>query len=249
MSADTCQGDKSGVSYQTMEALETLPPFAPTMPFKFVGGDRALDLLNTVDWTTSGPALDRLSDYGRLLAWATEAGVLGTVQAGRLRKRAAADPAAAERALGRCRELRRVLHRCVVALVSGRGIPAALGRLQPYLQDALVHLALEPGSPGTSGVRLGWSGLEESLEGPMWPVVWDAIQLLLSAEAERVRVCGGENCGWVYVDRSRNGLRRWCEMDTCGTTAKNRRRGRRPRQPPARGVVSSGSSPAGGRGR
>jgi len=65
----------------------------------------------------------------------------------------------------------------------------------------------------------------------MWPVAWDAFQLLLSPDAERLRVCGGENCGWAYVDRSRNGLRRWCEMETCGTTAKNRRRGRRPRPP------------------
>jgi predicted RNA-binding Zn ribbon-like protein len=124
-----------------------------------------------------------------------------------------------------------VLHRCVVALVSGRGVPAALERLQPYVHEALAHLVLEPGASGTAHVHVGWSGLEESLEGPMWPVAWEAFQLLVSPDAERLRVCGGENCGWVYVDRSRNGLRRWCEMETCGTTAKNRRRGRRPRPP------------------
>jgi predicted RNA-binding Zn ribbon-like protein len=216
-----------------MEALESLAPFAPTLPFKFVGGQPALDLLNTVDWTSAGPLKDRLSDYERLLGWGTEAGLLGPTSAGRLRKLAAADPGAAERALERCRELRRVLHRCVVALASGRGVPAALERLQPYLRQALVHLVLEPGSAGSTGIRVGWAGLEESLDGPLWPVVWDAVQLLASAEVERLRVCGGENCGWVYVDRSRNGLRRWCEMESCGTTAKNRRRGRRPRQPKA----------------
>ena len=216
-----------------MEALESLPPFAPTLPFKFVGGQPALDLLNTVDWTSAGPLLDRLSDYERLLTWGTEAGLFGATSAGRLRKLAGADPAAAQRALDRCRELRRVLHRCVVALVSGRGVPAALERLDPYLHLALAHLVLESAGAKTTEVRAGWSGFEESLDGPMWPVVWDAVQLLLCPESERLRVCGGENCGWVYVDRSRNGLRRWCEMETCGTTAKNRRRGRRPRQPPA----------------
>ena len=56
------------------------------------------------------------------------------------------------------------------------------------------------------------------------------LQLFLSPDSERLRVCGGEYCGWVYVDHSRNGLRRWCEMETCGTRAKNRRRGRRPRR-------------------
>src|SRR5262245_20717495 len=216
-----------------MEALESLPPFAPALPFKFVGGRLVLDLLNTGDWTSAGLLQDRLSDYERLLTWGTEAGLLGATSAGRLRKLATADPAAAEHVLEKCRGLRRVLHRCVVARGSDRGVPAALERLQPYLRQALIHLVLEPGSAGTSTVRVGWAGLEESLDGPMWPVVWDAVQLLASGEVERLRVCGGENCGWVYVDRSRNGLRRWCEMETCGTAAKNRRRGRRPRQPHA----------------
>src|SRR5262245_16766515 len=135
-----------------MESLESRPPFAPTLPFKFVGGLPALDLLNTGDWTSAGLLQDRLSDYDRVLTWAVEAGVLGSASAGRLRKLAAADPAAAERALEKCRELRRALHRCVVALVSGRGVPAALERLQPYLRQALVHLVLDPGSAGSTPV-------------------------------------------------------------------------------------------------
>src|SRR5215472_3475591 len=157
-----------------METLETPPRFAPDLPFKFVGGQTALDLVNTADWPSAGPALDRLSEYKRLLEWAGEAGVVGAAPAGHLRRLAAADPGAAERALERFRELRRLLHRCVVALVSGRGVAATLERLDPYLHEALAHLVLEPGGPGVSGVRAGWSGLAESLEGPMWPVVWDA---------------------------------------------------------------------------
>ena len=212
-----------------MEPAGTLPRLAPTLPFKFVGGRVALDLLNTADWPASGPTLDRLASYERLLEWGEAAGVLSGASSGRLRRRAAADPAAREAALERCRELRRALHRAVVAVVSGRGVPAALNRLTPFLHEALPHLVLAPDRAG-SGVRAGWSGLEDALDGPMWPVVWDAVQLFLAPEAERLRVCGGESCGWAYVDRSRNGLRRWCEMETCGTRAKNRRRGRLPRR-------------------
>jgi len=212
-----------------METPQPPPQLAPTLPFKFVGGRPSLDLLNTADWPSSGPALDRLSSYERLLEWAVEAGVLGAAVAGRLRRRAGSDPAGAERALERSRELRRVLHRSVVALVSGRGVGPALERLTPSLHEALPHLVLEPGASGTAELRAGWPGIDASLDGPMWPLVWDAVQLLLSPEADRLRVCGGQDCGWVYVDHSRNGLRRWCEMETCGTTAKNRRRGRRPR--------------------
>jgi predicted RNA-binding Zn ribbon-like protein len=212
----------------TMEPAGTLPPLAPTLPFKFVGGRVALDLLNTADWLATGPALDRLASYERLLEWAEGVGVVSPAVSSHLRKRAASRPAEAERALERSRELRRALHRAVVAVVSGRGVASALERLSPFLHEALGHLVLETDRAG-SAIHAGWQGLDETLDGPLWPVVWDATQLFLSPEAERLRVCGGQDCGWAYVDHSRNGLRRWCEMETCGTRAKNRRRGRRAR--------------------
>jgi predicted RNA-binding Zn ribbon-like protein len=36
----------------------------------------------------------------------------------------------------------------------------------------------------------------------------------------RVKACRGEDCRWVYVDRSRNTSRRWCDMGNCGNRAK-----------------------------
>ncbi|HEY1334792.1 MAG TPA: ABATE domain-containing protein, partial [Myxococcaceae bacterium] len=163
-----------------METPRSLPALAPDLPFKFVGGRPSLDLLNTADWPATGPAADRLSSYERLLEWAVEAGVLDAAPAGRLKRRAAAEPAGAGRALERGRELRRTLHRAVVATVAGRGVTAAADRLTPFVHDALGHLVLEPALPGAVGLRAGWSGLDASLDGPMWPVVWDAVQLFLS---------------------------------------------------------------------
>jgi predicted RNA-binding Zn ribbon-like protein len=39
-----------------------------------------------------------------------------------------------------------------------------------------------------------------------------------------VKQCAGEGCGWLFLDTSRNHLRRWCTMDECGNRAKMRRR-------------------------
>ena len=36
-------------------------------------------------------------------------------------------------------------------------------------------------------------------------------------------------CGWLFLDRSRNGSRRWCAMEDCGTRAKIRKLGARRR--------------------
>jgi predicted RNA-binding Zn ribbon-like protein len=72
-------------------------------------------------------------------------------------------------------------------------------------------------------------GQEEILDSIVWPVLWSAASLIVSDEASRIRICGGPDCGWMYVDRSRNKLRRWCQMETCGTREKSRRRYRRMR--------------------
>jgi predicted RNA-binding Zn ribbon-like protein len=54
-----------------------------------------------------------------------------------------------------------------------------------------------------------------------------AISLLTSAEGKRIRACAGDRCDWLFVDGSRNHMRRWCSMDECGNRAKMKRRQRR----------------------
>jgi predicted RNA-binding Zn ribbon-like protein len=38
-----------------------------------------------------------------------------------------------------------------------------------------------------------------------------------------VRECLGPNCGWLFIDTSRGGQRRWCSDRSCGTHARVRR--------------------------
>jgi predicted RNA-binding Zn ribbon-like protein len=61
-------------------------------------------------------------------------------------------------------------------------------------------------------------------------VARDCIDLLGGPLSGRVRNCSGEGCGVLFLDTSRQGLRRWCSMAACGNTAKVqafRRRGGR----------------------
>lgn len=48
-----------------------------------------------------------------------------------------------------------------------------------------------------------------------------AISLAFAPEKERVRICG--NCGWLFIDRTRNANKRWCTTGICGSRAKARR--------------------------
>lgn len=48
-----------------------------------------------------------------------------------------------------------------------------------------------------------------------------ALRLLGEPAAERMKICG--NCGWLFLDRSKNRSRYWCDMAVCGNRAKANR--------------------------
>ena len=39
-------------------------------------------------------------------------------------------------------------------------------------------------------------------------------------EHGRMKMCPAENCGWLFVDETKNSRRTWCSMETCGNRAK-----------------------------
>ena len=39
-------------------------------------------------------------------------------------------------------------------------------------------------------------------------------------ENARLKMCPGHNCGWLFIDETKNARRRWCSMETCGNRAK-----------------------------
>jgi predicted RNA-binding Zn ribbon-like protein len=47
-----------------------------------------------------------------------------------------------------------------------------------------------------------------------------AMALAFSPAKERVRICG--NCGWLFIDGTRNANKRWCTL-TCSSRSKARR--------------------------
>jgi predicted RNA-binding Zn ribbon-like protein len=207
-----------------MRAAPEASSFRPDLPFRLVGGDPSLDLVNTVTWTGHGLENERLTDYERLTRWAEEAGLVSGAVARRLRRAGAARPEEAREAYDAARRLRWVLQRLYTSVATGEPAGSSWHDFNELLSEALRRLRLAPVRPGLKAADWSWQDQAENLDSILWPVLWSAATLLTSDEAERIRVCAAPDCGWVYVDRSRNGLRRWCEMETCGTQEKSRRR-------------------------
>jgi predicted RNA-binding Zn ribbon-like protein len=64
-------------------------------------------------------------------------------------------------------------------------------------------------------------------------ILHDAVKLAFSPEKARVKVCG--NCGWLFIDRTRNANKRWCTKDMCGSRTRSRRYYERRRNLPESG--------------
>jgi predicted RNA-binding Zn ribbon-like protein len=48
-----------------------------------------------------------------------------------------------------------------------------------------------------------------------------ALGLICEPQPERLKICG--NCGWLFIDRSKNRSRSWCDMAVCGNRVKANR--------------------------
>lgn len=67
--------------------------------------------------------------------------------------------------------------------------------------------------------RVSWTA-QRPVEAALASIARDAIDLLSSPLAKRVRECAAEDCALLFVDTSRPGRRRWCSMQGCGNRAK-----------------------------
>jgi len=215
--------------------VDRTPPRAlslnPEKPFRFIAGDPSIDFVNTVDWTERGLEHERITDYERFIEWSAAATIVSGKDAQRLRRGARASARRAASAYRRAMWTRWVLQRLYLALATDISDRTAVREFNELLGDALARTQVErPGargpkrSPEVRPLVRSWRGMGEELESPLWPLLWHASALLTSRDLSLLRVCAGEDCGWMYIDRSRNGLRRWCRMATCGTREKNRRR-------------------------
>jgi predicted RNA-binding Zn ribbon-like protein len=188
-----------------------------------VGGHPALDLVNTVE-RGGGERRDHLTDPTALLRWAFRAGLIDDGEARAVTDSWERDRPSGLAALAAVREVREALH---LTLLAAMGIeppdPGALERLRERWVAALgrARLALDPGR--ASATRLVVGTETATLIADRAAV--GAVEVLRDAELARLRRCPPDagGCGWVFLDRSRNGSRRWCRMADCGTTVKARR--------------------------
>ena len=98
------------------------------------------------------------------------------------------------------------------------------------IRDLAVLNEALAAAPGRRTLKRGRHGYEWDVDarsgtalGLIAPVLWSAGDLLTGPRLDRVRRCANLECGWLFLDDSRAGKRRWCSMSACGNRAKARR--------------------------
>jgi predicted RNA-binding Zn ribbon-like protein len=186
----------------------------------FVSGALCLDFTNTVHRFDSETATDEIVSYETLVRWAERSEAIDAATAISLNRQAAKDSDQADNAVRIAREFRRKLFHVFTALAADASpVPADLAAIRDFWQEALAASDLVPTDTGFK-----WqSDTGASLPAVLHNIVHSAIDLLQSPEISRIRLCGADDCTWLFVDRSKNGSRRWCQMDVCGNRAKAKR--------------------------
>jgi predicted RNA-binding Zn ribbon-like protein len=187
-----------------------------------IASSACLDFTNTTAWRGAPEPVEKLGTFDDLVEWAVSAGVVLAGTARGLRAAAAEKPDAAQRALRGARKLREAIYRVMVAVVDGKApAPSDLAHIDQALAHALTGPRLVPAEPH---FHLEWKGRSsDDLEFVTDMVARSAAKLLTSDEVARVKYCADDLCGWLFLDTSRNGTRRWCMMADCGNRAKVRR--------------------------
>ena len=211
--------------------MKAIPASAADM--RLIGGRLCLDFINTVDGRKSDSPRresgsinrlvlgDKLGEYLDLVEWSRHSGIVTAIEAGRLIKASKRNAEEARDVFDRAIALREALYRICKATMTGRRPQKAdLEIVNDELLGArtherLTHLAV--------GFTWEWVGSEAALDRMLWSIAHSGAELLTTGDLSRLRECGGEECGWLFEDTSRNRSRQWCHMQDCGNLAKVRR--------------------------
>jgi predicted RNA-binding Zn ribbon-like protein len=183
-----------------------------THRYKFIGGNLALDFVNTVaDRFHPEKMEDRLQTVDQVRNWFAQARAAHSLSSELLA------PVDAH-TVTRLRAARAHLHVLFDAIASGKPIPAeALTWLDAALRkcSSRRQLVIE-----RKEVRRVWSSNATIIDILLYPLLTAAADLLTQAEAGSLRRCCDATCGWLFVDQSNARRRRWCVMADCGNRNK-----------------------------
>ncbi len=183
----------------------------------FIGNELCLDFANTLYGHVGTPLHEYLYGYRDLVLWSRRAGILEASEAETLIRISERHANEALAVFQRAIALREIIFR-VFDAIARRASPRGedVTALDRARSNALAHSHIQKRS---AGFATDWDD-KTAFDRILWPIAISAGNLLTSDRVGRVRECSGTTCDWLFLDTSRNHMRRWCSMSVCGNRAK-----------------------------
>jgi predicted RNA-binding Zn ribbon-like protein len=189
--------------------------------FEYIGGDLSADFTNTRSGRYEGAGHEHIQTYADLVEFARQAGELKPAEAKRLIAEAEHRPEKATQVYRRGVALRESIWRAFAQIAKDKE-PGA-DDVQLIAREAADALARRQMNKVGASFVWEWPETDE-LARPLWPIARAASEILTSdADRGLLRECSDDTCAWLFVDRTKNHTRRWCDMETCGNRAKQAR--------------------------
>jgi predicted RNA-binding Zn ribbon-like protein len=188
--------------------------------FEYIAGNRVVDFHNTVAWPPRGKSNERLNRPADLVRWGAESGIITSDEARRLRAYCIRNGSRSRAELAATHRLRDVVHDLLSALVD-RHAPsnASIDQLNEHLKKLRSTQRIEWGHGELHWTTVAGKGTNVIVN----RITLRAAELVTSDDLQRLRRCGNPRCGWLFLDTTRNGMRKWCSMAECGSRAKSKR--------------------------
>jgi predicted RNA-binding Zn ribbon-like protein len=184
--------------------------------WQLIGGDLAVDLVNTVAYRTDPTRrVDRLADLLHLADWLAVAAPRHGWPVSL--SRASVARSSRRDVLDEVKRLREAVAAVLSAQVDGEQTPAeAVELIRRRYEDALTQAVVQPRLPLRYEIEV-----ESTDEAPTL-LALAAGRLCSRNDLQRLQRCAALDCGWYFLDTSRNRSRRWCDPADCGNRARVR---------------------------
>lgn len=195
---------------------------------RLIGGMGVLDYVNTCNGRRPGTSLqevvDKLSSLEDIVHWFLRAGLIEPEEHGHLLQLvhdASWQTVTAFEQLIACRES---LYQLFLPVALGHSVDQdRLGELNHMLAITSAQRLLVSTPLGVIWRWRSCNTLEDMTSGFIGRMASEAAALLTSSDLVRLKACATPDCDWLFIDTSKNGRRRWCQMNLCGAREKAKR--------------------------
>ena len=184
------------------------------------GGTLCFNFINTVYAWRGENLHEYLPDYNTLIKWCNKVHLLPQKDLRLLQQQSLQYPERSMAIMVKIRQARDVLYHFFSAIAGKEDklIKKHLPAFNKLLAEAMSNISF---IVARHDLALAFSIKEIDMQQPLWMIIKSAYDVLTIDDAERIKEC--PKCGWVFLDQTKNGKRRWCNPLSCGAVDKMKR--------------------------